>query len=143
MAKTFSTIADRRARGTYDGDLQLRDYASAALSATTSSTGILFPSRKIEAFKVCISQAAYTGYVAGTAEWVITIEVSATVGGTYTVIGTLPAAVFAGAAGETEIMFGGDEVADRLSTAEAIRVTATRTGSPGNLVMGAWIVPSF
>lgn len=123
--------------------MQLRDYAAAALSATTSSTGILFQPRKIEAFKVCISQAAYTGYTAGTAEWVITIEVSATVGGTYTVIGTLPAAVFAGAAGETEIVFGGDEVADRLSTAEAIRVTATKTGSAGNLTMGAWIVPSF
>lgn len=139
MARTFSTIADRRVRGTYDQALELRDYAATALSATGSSTGIAFASRKIEAFKVCFAIAAYNSYSAGSAEWTITVEVSATVGGSYTVIGTISPALFAGAAGETEIVFGGDEVADKLSTAEFIRVTATKTGSPGTLTYGAWI----
>jgi hypothetical protein len=143
MAKTFSTIADRRVRGTYDAALELRDYAAAALSATTSSTGIAFVSRKIEAFKVCLSFAAYTSYSAGSAEWTIDIEVAATVGGSYTKVATLLPATFAGVAGETEFVIGGDEVADRLSTAEFIRVTATKTGSPGTLTFGAWIVPSL
>lgn len=141
--RTFSTIADRRVRGTYDAALELRDYAAAALSATGSSTGVAFPSRKFESFKVCLSLAAYTGYAAGTAQWTITVEVAATVGGTYTVIGTLLPATFAGAAAETEFVFGGDEVADRLATAEFIRVTATKVGAAGNLTFGAWIVPSL
>lgn len=141
--RTFSTIADRRVRGTYDAALELRDYAAAALSATGSSTGVAFASRKIESFKVCLSLAAYTGYVATSAEWTITVEVAATVGGSYTVIGTLLPATFAGAAAETEFVFGGDEVADRLATAEFIRVTATKTGAAGNLTFGAWIVPSL
>lgn len=143
MAQTFSTIADRRARGTYDVELELRDYAAAALSATASSTGKAFASRKIEAFKVCLSFAAYTGYSAGSAQWTITVEVAATVGGSYTVIETLLPATFAGAAGETEFVIGGDQVTDRLATAEFIRVTATKTGTPGDLTYGAWIVPSF
>jgi hypothetical protein len=143
MAKTFSTIADRRARGTYDQALELRDYAAAAVSSNTTSTGIAFASRKIEGFKVCISHAAYTSYSAGSAEWTITIGVCATVGGSYVTVGTLLPATFAGAAAETEIVLGGDEVSDRLSTAEFIQIVATKTGSPGNLTYGAWIVPSF
>lgn len=142
MAKTYSTIADRRRRGTYDAALELRDTAAAAISATTNGTAIQFPARKYDDFKVCFNIAAYSSYAAGTAEWVLTVEVSATSGGSYTTIGTVGAAIFAGAAGETEIVFGGDEVADKLSTAEWIRVTATKTGSPGSLSFGSWIVSS-
>ena len=139
MSRTFSTIADRRRRGTYDAALELRDFASAALSATTSTTRIAFPVRKSEAFKVVFNIGAYTGYSAGTAEWTIAVDVSATVGGASTVIGTILPAQFAGAAAETEIVFGGDEIADKLSTAEFIGLVVTKTGTPGTLAIGAWI----
>ena len=141
MSKTFSTIADRRVRGTYDAALALRTPEAAAMSATTSTTRIAFAARKIEAFKVCFDIEAYTGYSAGSAEWTIAVDVSATVGGSSTVIGTILPALFAGAAGEFEIVFGGAEVAGRLATAEAIGLVCTKTGSPGNLTLSAWIVP--
>jgi len=141
MSTTFSTIADRRVRGTYDAALALRTPEAAALSATTSTTRIAFACRKIEAFKVCFDIEAYTGYTATSAEWTIAVDVSATVGGSSTVIGTIPPARLAGAAGELEIVFGGAEVAGLLATAEAIGLVCTRTGTPGNLTLAAWIVP--
>lgn len=141
MTTFFSTIADRRRRGTFDKELELRDQSAAAISATTSETGIQFYPRKHEAFKVVIVSSAYTSYSAGAAEWTITVEVSDVVGGTYTVVGTLSPAALAGAAGEAEIVLGGGQVATVDADADFIRVTATKTGSPGNLSYGAFIVP--
>jgi hypothetical protein len=141
MATTFSTIADRRVRGTYDAALALRTPEAAALSATTSTTRIAFACRKIEAFKICFDIEAYTSYTATSAEWTIAVDVSATVGGSSTVIGTILPAQLAGAAGQLEIVFGGAEVAGFLATAEAIGLVCTKTGSPGNLTLAAWIVP--
>ena len=141
MSQTFSTIGDRRTRGTYDAALALRTPEAAALSATTSTTRIAFAVRKIKAFKVCFEIEAYTGYVATSAEWTIAVDVSATVGGSSTVIGTILPARLAGAAGELEIVFGGAEVAAFLATAEAIGLVCTKTGAAGNLTLAAWIVP--
>lgn len=141
MAKTFSTIADRRRRGPYDAELALRTPEAVAVSVTTSTTRIAFPVRKNNGFKVCFDIDPYTSYAAGTAEWTIAVDVSATLGGASTVIGTIAPAVFAGNAGETEIVFGADEVADKLATAEFIGLVLTKTGSPGNLTVSAWIVP--
>jgi len=141
MSSTFSTIADRRVRGTYDAALALRTPEAAALSATTSTTRIAFAVRKIEAFKVCFEIDAYTSYSSGSAEWTIAVDVSDTVGGASTVIGTILPAQLAGVAGELEIVFGGAEIAAKLSTAEAIGLVCTKTGSPGNLTLSAWIVP--
>lgn len=141
MTTFFSTIADRRRRGTYDAELELRDYTAAAVSATTAETGIKFYPRKHEAFKVVIVADAYTSYSAGTAEWTITVEVSNALGSGYAAVATLDPATAAGAAIETEIVLGGDQVADFDADADYIRVNATKTGSPGNLTYGAFIVP--
>lgn len=139
--RRFSTLGDRRVRGTYDAALALRTPEAAAVSATTSTTRIQFACRKIEAFKVCFDIEAYTSYSAGSAEWTIAVDVSATVDGASTVIGTILPAVLAGAAGEFEMVFGGGEIEDRLATAEFIGLVLTKTGSPGNLTVSSWIVP--
>lgn len=135
---SFSTIADRRRRGTFDGLLMLRNPNSAAISATTSETGIQLYPVKQERFKVVLAIDAYTGYSDGVAEWNITIEVSASLGSGYTTVATVSPV---GTALETEVAFGGDQIADALSTAQYIRVTATKTGAAGNLDYAAWIVP--
>lgn len=142
MTTFFSTIADRRRIGTYDAELELRDYAAAAVSSTTSETGIEFAVRKQETFRVVINAAAYTSHSAGSAEWTITIEVSDVVGGTYTTVATLDPATAAGAAIQVPIDISGGEVAAIDADAAFIRVTATKTGSPGNLTYGAYIVPN-
>ncbi|MEO1523253.1 MAG: hypothetical protein AAFU78_21105 [Cyanobacteria bacterium J06633_2] len=135
----FSTIGDRRRRGTYDDNLVLRDIADGAESATASETGIAFDCRKIDQFKVCLAVDAYTGYDAGTAEWTLTVEVSDVVGGTYTQVG--PSFIPVGAAIESEIVISGPMVEQVDADADWIRITATKTGSPGNITYGAWIVP--
>lgn len=134
----YSTIADRRNRGPVDSNLVLRAYTAAALSATGSSTGVEFNPKANMAFKVAFSIAAYSGYSAGTALWAITVEVSDAIGGTYTQVGKTVSPV--GTALETEIILSGVEGA-AIANAAFIRVTATKTGSPGNLTYGAWLVP--
>jgi len=141
MTTFFSTIADRRRIGTYDAQLELRDYAAAAISATTSETGVAFDVRKQCGFRVIVTADAYTGYVATTAEWTITVEVSDLVGGTYTTVATLDPAAAAGAAIQVGVALSGDQIAAIDADAAFIRVTATKTGSPGNLTYGAYIVP--
>lgn len=140
MTKSFSTIANRRTRGAYDKSLELRDYGAAALSATGSETGIQFYPRAQESFKVALSVAAHTGYSSGSAEWTITVEVSDVVGGTYTQVGS--SFTPDGNAAEHEIPLSGALVESIDADADFIQVTATKTGSPGNLTYGAWIVPA-
>jgi hypothetical protein len=142
MTTFFSTIGDRRRLGTYDSNLELRAYSASAVSSTTSETGIAFAVRKQDTFRVVINAAAYTSYSAGAAEWTITVEVSDVVGGTYTAVATLDPATAAGAAIQIPIDISGGEVAAIDADAAFIRVTATKTGSPGNLTYGAYIVPA-
>ena len=140
MATFYANYKDARRRGTVDDALTFRKLTDAAISATTSTTGIQLYPTKVEALKVCIAHLAYTSYAAGTAQWTITVEVSASLGSGYEVVATLDPATFAGAAAETEIVLGGDQIFDALSTATYVRVTATKTGSPGNLTFAAWVV---
>jgi len=135
----YSTIADRRRRGTYDKEVELRAYTATAISATTSSTGIAFPVRKTADYKVCYSIGAYSSYSDGVNEWNITVEVSDAVGGSYTQVGTTISPV--GTALEGEIPLTADYVAGIDADSAYIRVTATKTGSPGNLTYGAWLAP--
>jgi hypothetical protein len=140
MPTFFADYKDARRRGIVDNALTFRAITDAAISSTTSTTGIQFYPTKNEAFKVCFSHLAYTGYSAGSAEWTLTVEVSASLASGYVAVATLDPATFAGTAAETEIVLGGDQVFDVLDTATYVRVTATKTGSPGNLTFAAWVV---
>lgn len=137
MAEHFSTIADRRKSGTLDVLLLLRDPAATALSVTTSSTAIQFDSRKVDRFRVVLTHPSISSVAAGTAEWAVAVEVGATLGGSFTPLQTQ---TLTGNASEYEFGFTGAEVEDKLATAAWMRVTATKTGSPGTLSFGAWIL---
>lgn len=141
MTTFFSTIGDRRRVGTYDKGLELRDPDGAAISATTSETSIKFASRKNEVFRVVVNMAAYTGYTAGSAEWNVSVEVSDVESGTYTQVASLPASAGAGEAVQVPLDISGAEVAALDGDAEYIRVTATKTGAPGDLTYSAFIIP--
>lgn len=140
MTTFFSTLKARRKTGTYDSALELRDYNAAALSATASETGVEFAVRAQERFRVVVNCAAYTGYVATADEWTISVEVSDVVGGTYTEVASIPAAAFAGAANQIPVDLNGALVEALDADAAFIRVTASKTGSPGDLTYGAFIV---
>lgn len=132
----FSTIADRRSR-TFDKFLELRSYSAAPVAATTSEAPILFASRKTKVFKARILHQAITGFVAGTAQWTLTIEAGATSGGTFTPIRSI---TLGGAQADFEAAIAGLEVTQRVPNAEFLRVTATLTGAAGPLTYGVHLV---
>lgn len=133
-----STIANRRDMA-FDANLELRDYDAAAISATTNGTAILaYPIQSME-FRAIVDVAAYTSYSAGSAEWTISIGVAATSGGSYTTVGSVTPV---GTAARFTIPLSGSHVEGLLSTAKYIRVTATKTGSPGNLTYGCFLAPA-
>lgn len=127
-----STIANRY-RQNYDNQTELRSYAAAALSATASSTGVALPISTLQKFKAIANFAAYTGYAAGTAEWVITLEASATLGSGYVAVETF---IPVGAAVTHEWLLSSREILNKVANAAFMRVTATKTGTPGNLTFG-------
>jgi hypothetical protein len=130
-----STIANRRARP-FDKDLQLRDYAAAAISATTAGTAIEFAVTKMMNYTCQVTVAAYTGYTAGTATWEIAIEASTAQGGTYVEVGKCsPVGVNA----SFDIPLSGAWIQDKVADAQWVRVRAIKTGSPGNLTYGAYL----
>ena len=139
MTHFFSTLKNRRRYGTYDAETELRDKASAAISATTSETGIEHPVRELDLYKAIIVFDAFTGYVATTAEWRVQVEVSDIVGGTYTAVSDAIALVGSGS-GRVEIPLSGGLIEYLDADSNFIRVTATKVGSPGDLTYGAFLV---
>lgn len=139
MTQTFPTISNQYRTYPYDKLLELRDLDATAISATASETALEFNPIDHCAYKVIVIAEAYTGYVSTSAEWNITVEVSDTSGGSYTQVGTTIAPV--GDAGRFVLPLSGDYVQEKDADATVIRVTATKTGSPGNLTYGAFIIP--
>lgn len=136
----LSTLKGRQRRGTLDIETVLRDYTLSPISATTTQTAIAIDLKTFESIKVCFSIGAYTSYSAGVNEWKIELQVSDQVNGTFTPVSGVITAK--GEALETEILIGGDQALTANSSPNYLRVVATKTGSPGSLSYGAWIVPS-
>lgn len=130
-----STIANRRTTH-FDKETELRDYDAAAINATASATAIAFPATKQMAYKAVLNVAAYTDYTADTAQWSIAVEASAD-NSTFKPIGN--AIVPTGAGGQFEIALEGAAVEDIVPGAAYVRVTATKTGLPGDLTYGAFL----
>ncbi len=121
----------------------LRDYTTAAISATANGTPIEYPFAAEESFKVIINQAAYSSYIATSAEWVISLQVSNAVAGTYVTVASILPALAAGAAlNGQEVFLSGEQINKTVADARFLRIVATKTGSPGNLTFGSYLVPS-
>jgi len=132
-------LADRRAYH-FDALLELRDYDAAALTATGSATGVAFDVRSIDTAKVIIDHAAIGGTVDGSNYWVISVEISDIVGGTYTEIATT--GILGIAAARIELPISGELASYKDADSAFIRVTATETGTTaGSLTYGAYLTP--
>lgn len=136
-----STIANRRAI-LLDASLILRDFTlGIAISATTAETAINNTNAaELRYYKAVVDVAAYTGYIAGTAQWTITIEASAD-NVTFVPVGTVTPT---GAAGRFQVPLSGEWVEKNLPNASYpninyLRAKATKTGTPGNLNYGAFL----
>ena len=140
-----STIANRRSYE-FDALTVLRLITAAVLAATTSEAGVPLATiapviAAYDLFKVIVHDAAYTGYANGTAQWTATVEASTTIGGTYTQVST--PVVLNGSAQNVEVALSGLGVDSAVPGAKYLRVTATKTGTPGNLVYGAFVSPEM
>jgi len=132
-----STITNRTKRQ-YDKLLELRDKAAAAIAATTSEVANSnFNPRLFQPYKAVVTADPYTGFVAGTAQWTITIEVSAD-NATWVAVGTLTPV---GQSVQLGIPLNGRWVDTFNSGALLVRSTATKTGNPGNLSYGVFLAP--
>ncbi|BBD69541.1 hypothetical protein NIES4072_31260 [Nostoc commune NIES-4072] len=136
-----STIANRRAI-LLDGSLILRDFTTAlAIAATTAETAITSVNpAELRYYKAVVDVAAHTGYVASTAQWVITIEASAD-NVTFVPVGTVTPT---GVAGRFQVPLSGEWVEKNLPNASYpniiyTRAKATKLGTPGNLNYGAFL----
>ncbi|ELS01114.1 hypothetical protein Xen7305DRAFT_00008160 [Xenococcus sp. PCC 7305] len=138
MSSSFSTIPLTR-KSNYDAATVLREVSEAPISAATNGTplGLLRWHRHGE-YKCVINSYAYSSYVAGSAEWVISIEVANDTGSTYAEIAST---VVPGVATTSEIPLSGELVNQALvdEVDPVIRVVATPTGSPGDLTYGAFL----
>ena len=132
----ISTMAARRPVE-FDEDLQIRAYTAAAISSTTSATGIAFNADHCVDFVVVLDVAAYTGtFSAGSLQWAIAVEISDTLGSGYTVVQTV---VPNGVANHYELSVSGKEAAKLEPGPKFIRTTATKTGAAGDLTYGAYV----
>ncbi|SRR5579883_1349792 len=132
-----STLPNRRATQ-FDLNLQLRDQAATAVSATTAETAIAFPANKQLEFKAVINVTGYTGYVSPTAQWAVDVEFSADNVTFYQVGNSL---VLTGVLSQLEIALSGGAVEAVIPNASYVRVKATKTGTPGDLSYGAFLAP--
>ena len=134
----YSTIADRQ--GThYDEKLVIRPISSAPIAATTSETAIAFPVTKAEDAYLVLQVQALTGAIDATNNWTFTAEVSATLGGTYSPVGSLTLAK--NKADDYLIPLNGYTIGKVVPNAAFIRVTATKAGTAGALTYAAYVSP--
>lgn len=122
----FPTLSPRN-ESPYDHFLALLDGTASATTVTGSP--ILFDIAAAPSGTRCIvGNAGYTGYVASTAQWTITLQASDAISGTYVPIGSLEVP---GTAGNYSFGVSGQGVYKILPTARYVRAVATLTGAAG------------
>ena len=141
---TFKSTLPRSAnRAQIDALTTLRAHDAVALTATNLGVPVEYAFTAEESIKVIINQNAYTGYVAGTAQWTLSFQASLTVAGTYTEVSTIPASVAAGLLTSGQERFLSCEQINKIvPNARFLRAVATLTGAAGALTYGAYLVPS-
>ncbi len=126
-----------RGRKAFDKLLELRDVDAGAITSTASTTGLRFPIRKYKGLCVMVHVTAIDA-TSNDETYVLTVEVSDTVNGTYTPIAALPNIRDAGTGIYTIPISG--ETAQQLDDDSAfVRVTATLGGTTPSLTYGAYI----
>ena len=138
-----STLPRSANRAQIDALTTLRAFDAVAIAVTTIGIPIEYPLTAEESLKVIINQGAYSGYVAGTAQWTISLQASLTLGGSYLEVATIPAAIAAGLLSSGQERFLSSEQINKIApNARFLRAVATLTGSAGTFTYGAYLVPT-
>lgn len=135
----FSTIANRQASH-YDALAVVRQISAAAIAATTSEPAILFPITKHENFAMVLEVQAFTGTVGPANNWAFAVEASTAVNGTFVNVGSIT--LGSGAANHYIVALSGHGIDQVVPNSSYVRVTATKTGTVGNLIYAAFLSPN-
>lgn len=127
-----------RFSSTFDKSLELRDLSSAPLSATATTTPIEFAATEQTLYRLIVESAGYTGFSAGVNFWEIALEVSDAEGGTYVPVSSI---VIPELAQTLEIGLSGKQIHNLVADATWVRLSLTKTGTPGDLTIGAYFSP--
>ena len=132
-------LGENLSRGgkTFDKLLELRDVADGAETATAAETGIAFAVKKFLGL-LCVVYVTAIDATTGDESYVLSVEVAATVGGSYTVVSQLPNIRAAGT-GIYKIALDGALAAKLLSTAAFVRINATLAGTTPSITYGAYL----
>lgn len=128
----YISTLNRTNASPYDKDTELRDYSKAEISATTSETAIELAIPEQSTIRAVLNHAAIGSVTPGTAEWTVTVEISAD-NIDFTAVRTW---VLGADATELETAITGVEMTSFVNDATHIRASATKTGTPGNLTYG-------
>ncbi len=123
--------------GPYDTELELRDGTAVAITTTTAETGIALAVRSLPTFSAVVNVTAFD-HTTGDETYVVSIETDSAIAfGSPVEVGSITVT----ATGTYEIPLSGPAIAQRDSTAAAIRVKATLGGTTPSLSYGAWLAP--
>lgn len=106
------------------------------VAVTTTGTPINLDVTALNLARCIIGSAGYTGYVATTAEWTVSLEASDAVDGTYVPIGSL---TIPGTAGNYSFGISGEGVYKILPIAQYVRAVATLTGAAGTATLEVYL----
>ena len=130
----------KRTSQAYDADADFFT-PRVTIAATTATNAIEFDVIPQGAYKAQVFNGAYTGYVAGTAEWSVEFQVANAAAGPWVTINSTP---LNGADGDTaDISLSGKEVQQAVPDAAFARLNAVLTGAAGPLSYEASIVPCY
>ena len=138
MPKLIPGDSVRQVATCQDELARLRNFADAAITATTTGTPVELLPADDASCKAIIKYQAYTGYAAGTAEWVISIEAADNVAGPFAQVGSI---ALDGGPSVREIAFTGAQVHSLVPDATHLQVTATLVGGAGALTYGVDVIP--
>lgn len=133
-----------QAARTFDGNLELRDVADGAETATANETAVNIEVRKQEAFE-CIVYVTAIDSTTGNETYVFHVDVSDAVDGTFVVVATLPDIGPGGTNGGTgvyRIPLSGKHINDLDADADWIRVGCTLGGATPSITYGAYLAPA-
>jgi len=102
-------------------------------SANADSTNTCtVPVTYLQTHNLVFEHGAVSGYGAGTAEWTLTVKAGST---------TVLTQVLAGTAKRYNFVFDGREFYDIAGAQTTLKLTLTKTGTPGNLTATAYFCP--
>lgn len=134
-------FADRRAKQ-FDKALEVRDGTLPALTGSAVENPIVVPGlTKQHNFCASVGFENYTGWTAGSAEWIVAIEAAATINSTFVEVGrvVLNGDPLKGATKTTEIALSGLAIESLVPGAQAVRARAIKVGGAGSLKYSAFL----